>query len=44
MELLLEGIKGILTNYMCLLMSGINADGEKSCKKVLITEDGSKDC
>jgi len=24
-------------------MSSVNVDGEKSCKKVMITEDGNKD-
>jgi len=39
MELSLEEIKEILTNYMCqpVPMSSVNADGEKSCKNVMIT-------
>jgi len=46
MELSLEEIKGILTNYMRqpVMLSGVNADGEESCTKVLITEDENKDC
>lgn len=42
----MEEIKGILTNYMRqpIMMSGVNADGEESCTKLLITEDDNKDC
>jgi len=46
LELSLKEIKGILTNDMRrpVLMSSVNADGEKSCKNVMITKYGNKNC